>query len=137
MVRKDAKNKLDAIIKKSRVHFYKPIQIAEILYHKRICNPQLDLKDLESYRTLSKKWRDEISMPLLGNICTSSSKFQDDLFNAVPPETLYILGEENQGTGGAVEAYIYKHFYEKHFQMNRALEYCRSALPSNELSPLI
>ena len=30
--RSEAKNALDSVIKKSRVHLYKPIQIAEILY---------------------------------------------------------------------------------------------------------
>ena len=31
-----AKNSLDTIIKKARVHLYKPIQIAEILYRDRV-----------------------------------------------------------------------------------------------------
>ena len=75
---KEAKNALDRIIEKSRVHLYKPIQIAEILYRARI-DDSLNLLDLEQYRTKSKKWRDEISLPLLGRICTSSAKFQDNL----------------------------------------------------------
>ncbi len=33
-----AKKALDSIIKKSRVHLYKPIQLAEILYNNRISN---------------------------------------------------------------------------------------------------
>ena len=33
--RDDAKKALDNVIKKSRVHLYKPIQIAEILYRDR------------------------------------------------------------------------------------------------------
>ena len=37
-----AKVSIDKIIKKSRVHLYKPIQIAEILYRDRIYN---DIKD--------------------------------------------------------------------------------------------
>ena len=32
----DAKKALDKIINKSRIHLYKPIQIAEILYRDRI-----------------------------------------------------------------------------------------------------
>ncbi len=52
--RAKAKSALDKLIKKSRVHLYKPIQIAEILYQKRL-NPQMDLLNLESYRTKSKK----------------------------------------------------------------------------------
>ncbi|MDE7290406.1 MAG: HaeII family restriction endonuclease, partial [Treponemataceae bacterium] len=84
--RKEAKNALDKVIEKSRVHLYKPIQIAEILYRART-DKSLDLLDLEQYRTKSKKWRDDMSMPLLGRICTSSAKFQDNLFdeNAIPP----------------------------------------------------
>ncbi|HGO6593102.1 TPA: HaeII family restriction endonuclease [Neisseria gonorrhoeae] len=42
-----AKEALDGIIKKSRVHLYKPIQIAEILYHDR-CIKQLDFLNLDT-----------------------------------------------------------------------------------------
>ncbi len=59
----EAKNELDLIIKKSRVHLYKPIQIAEILYCARTqANLEIDLTDLETYRNRSKKWRDIICM---------------------------------------------------------------------------
>lgn len=121
---KEAKNALDRIIEKSRVHLYKPIQIAEILYRARI-DDSLNLLDLEQYRTKSKKWRDEISLPLLGRICTSSAKFQDNLFdaNAIPPEILNVLGKENIWTNGAVEAYIYRLFSTKHNQLSNALKY--------------
>ena len=37
-----AKKALDTVIRKSRVHLYKPIQIAEILFHHRT-EPGLDL----------------------------------------------------------------------------------------------
>ena len=84
--RVEAKEALDKIIKKSRVHMYKPIQIAEILYRHRTVG-DIDLLNLDDYRTQSKKWRDDISLPLLGRVCTSSARFQDDLFNtnALPP----------------------------------------------------
>ena len=87
-----AKSALDNIIKKSRIHLYKPIQIAEILYHDRVYG-DIDLSNLETYRTKSKKWRDEISIILLGRKCTSSSRFQDDLFNsnALPPKLISVL----------------------------------------------
>ncbi len=126
MTKDEAKAKLDTIIRKSRVHFYKPIQIAEILHHQRTTNPALDLQDLESYRTKSRKWRDLVSQELLGNVSTSSARFQDDLFNenAVPPAALYILGQENLRTNGAVEAYIYSKFDNKHEQLEDALLYC-------------
>lgn len=123
--RQEAKEALDKIIKKSRVHMYKPIQIAEILYRHRI-HGDIDLLNLEDYRTQSKKWRDEVSLPLLGRVCTSSARFQDDLFNAnaLPPELIYELGVENVRTNGAVEAYIYNRFTNKHSQLSSALDYC-------------
>lgn len=126
--RNDAKKALDNIIKKSRVYLYKPIQIAEILYRDRV-NGDIDLLNLEDYRTKSKKWRDDISIVLLGRKSTSSAKYQDDLFNenAVPPNIIEILGKENRRTHGAVEAYIYKMFKSKHSQLSTALTYCLEA----------
>lgn len=117
---------LNDIIKKSRVHLYKPIQIAEILYQDRVIQ-QLDLLDLESYRNQSKRWRDVICQQFLGRISTSSAKFQDNLFeqNALPPEKLAILGEYNRQHNGVIEAYIYHKFSERFSQMNSALAYCR------------
>lgn len=130
--RDEAKNKLDNLIKKSRVHLYKPIQIAEILYHDRIYK-NIDLSDVESYRAASKHWRDDITFPLLGRVCTSSSKFQDNLFepNAMPPQVIEVLGKENRKTKGAVEAYIYGLFLKKHLQLAEALDYCLNATKEN------
>ena len=127
---KEAKAALDKIITKSRVHLYKPIQIAEILYHHRL-NQDFDLLDLESYRNVSKKWRDEVSIELLGRICTSSARFQDDLFNenAVPPRLIKILGDENETKNGIVEAYIYKLFENKHGQLAEALDLVKKSKP--------
>ena len=106
----EAKKQLDLIMKKARVHWYKPIQIAEILYHHRM-NPSFDLRQLENYRARSKWWRDEVSPRLVGRACTSSAKFQDNLFeqNALPPEYIAELGKANEESGfeGVVEAYIY------------------------------
>lgn len=101
------KQALDTVIRKSRVHFYKPIQIAEILYRNRLSN--LNLDSLDNYRTVSKRWRDEVSLRVVGNVSTSSSRFQDNVFedNAMPPELLKDLGRFNKEHGGAVEAYIY------------------------------
>ncbi len=123
-----AKEALDLLIKKSRVHLYKPIQIGEILYHSRVCK-DLNLNDLESYRNASKHWRDEVSKSLLGRVCTSSARFQDDLFNsnAMPPSIIKILAKENERTNGAVEAYIYNRFSNKHSQLSEALETCNGA----------
>ena len=130
--RAEARKSLDAVIRKSRVHLYKPIQIAEILYHDRVYH-DVDLNDLETYRNRSKKWRDDVSRPLLGRICTSSARFQDNLFeeNAIPPQVIAVLGEENRRTQGAVEAYIYRQFNTKHDQMAEALHVCQTATPEN------
>lgn len=127
-----AKKALDSILKKSRVHLYKPIQIAEILYRDRVFH-DIDLLNLESYRNKSKKWRDEICIDLLGRICTSSAKFQDNLFetNALPPILINELGIENRKTNGAVEAYIYKNFTDKHDQLSKALAYCINSEPQS------
>ena len=133
MTIEEAKAKLDKVISISRVHLYKPIQIAEILYHQRVVDQSLDLLDLESYRAQSKHWRDTMTGELLGCVCTSNSRFQDNLFNdnAVPPEALYVLGQENLRTGGAVEAYIYKRFDNKHEQLEDALLYCLTSTPTD------
>lgn len=130
--RVEAKEALDKIIKKSRVHMYKPIQIAEILYRHRTVG-DIDLLNLDDYRTQSKKWRDDISLPLLGRVCTSSARFQDDLFNtnALPPILINELGKENVRTNGAVEAYIYNRFTNKHSQLSSALDYCVTSTKDN------
>lgn len=120
---KEAKEALDSLLKKSRVHFYKPIQIGEILYHDRICH-DVDVDNLESYRNPSKKWRDKITQVLLGRKCTSSARYQDDIFNenAVPPRLIKVLALENRRTTGAIEAYIYSRFIKKHGQLSTALD---------------
>lgn len=128
MTREQAKIALDNVIKKSRVHLYKPIQIAEILYRNRVIK-DINLLSLEDYRTKSKKWRDKVSIALLGRVSTSSARFQDDLFNnnAIPPAVLDVLGKENRRTNGAVEAYIYSKFEKKHKLLSNALDYCLDA----------
>lgn len=130
--RKEAKQALDKVIQKSRVHLYKPIQVAEILYRDREYG-DIDLARLETYRTKSKKWRDDICIDLLGRVCTSSAKFQDNLFedNAVPPIMIEVLGKENRRTSGAVEAYIYRLFSNKHSQLEDALNYCLNSTPED------
>lgn len=119
-----AKNHLDTVIRKARVHFYKPIQIAEILHRDRIVQ-DIVLEDLETYRTVSRKWRDEISLRFVGRISTSSARYQDNLFdaNATPPAVLSRLGEINRDTEGAVEAYIYTALRTRMSQMISGLAY--------------
>lgn len=122
----DAKNALDNTIKISRTHLYKPIQIAEILYRDRVVK-DIDINDKKTYRTKSKKWRDEITNNLLGTKCTSSAKYQDDVFNAVTPKQLAVLSKENKKHKGVVEAYIYEQFTNKHSQLSAALDTCLNA----------
>jgi hypothetical protein len=122
-----AKQALDKVIAKSRVHLYKPIQIAEILHRDRTERAiVLELDNLETYRNASKKWRDEICNRFLGRSSTSSARYQDDLFNenAVPPAVLVALGHENQAKNGIVEAYIYSRFAARFTQMSTGLAYC-------------
>src|SRR3989338_2427739 len=104
-----SKQALEAVIRKSRVHLYKPIQIAEILFRHRT-EKGWDLNDLESYRNISKRWRDEVSLLLVGRRSTSSQKYQDNVFetNAMPPVLLVALGNFNKKGKGFVEAFIYK-----------------------------
>lgn len=126
----EAKRALDKVIAKSRIHLYKPIQIAEILYRDRVVG-DIDLSNLETYRTKSKAWRDEICIALLGRVSTSSAKFQDDLFNAIPPHLITIMGKYNKKNNGIVEAYIYRQFTNKYIQLNNALNYCNNATKEN------
>ena len=123
-----AKSALDNVIRIARVHLYKPIQIAEILHRDRIIG-DIDLSNLETYRTKSKKWRDVVCIPFLGRTSNSSAKYQDDLFNdaAVPPIALTALGVENRNKNGIVEAYIYDKFKQRYGQMSTALNYSRDA----------
>ena len=117
-----AKRSLDTVIEKGRAHLYKPIQIAEILHRDRTIG-DIDLENLDTYRTASRKWRDYVSLQLVGRNCTSSARYQDDLFNenATPPPVLTILGEANRRHGGAIEAYIYDAIGRVHEQMTRGL----------------
>ena len=122
MDNKTAKDHLDTVVRKARVHFYKPIQIAEILRRDRV-EKDIDLGDLETYRTPSRKWRDEISLRFIGRISTSSARYQDDLFNlnATPPAVLSQLGWINRDNNGAVEAYIYTALRNRLSQMSTGL----------------
>lgn len=123
------KNVLDALITKSRVHFYKPIQIAEIL-HKCRTEKYLGINPLDksTYRSKSKKWRDDVTRHLVGNVSTSSARYQDNVFdeNAVPPKVLEQLVRENDRTDGSVEAYIYKRLSERLKHLTKGVDYCIS-----------
>lgn len=113
----EAKKTLDKLLGKQRVALYKPIQIAEILY--RVRRGELSINDvrhnLEAYRNPSKRWRDSVTRLLIDQVSTSSQKYQDNLFesNAMLPETIAVLAEENSRYQGVVERYIYQQFRER------------------------
>lgn len=128
---RQAKVKLDRVINKGRVHFYKPFQIAEVLRKHRM-GELSNLSDLESYKNASRRWRDEVSNKLVGRCCNSSARYQDDVFNdnACPPEALVALGTYNNATNGEVEAYIYRMFEEKVSSIGEILAQIKNATPS-------
>ncbi len=129
-----AKKQLDLVIKKARIHLYKPIQIAEILRARHI-HQDFNLLDLETYRNQSKRWRDKVSLKLVGRICTSSARFQDNLFenNAMPPKFLAPLGEENEKEDrkGIVEAYIYNSIKLKFSSLEKLANYLKNSTPES------
>lgn len=110
----ESKKKLDHIINISRTDMYKPIQIAEVLHNSRI-NQSLDVNKVETYRNASKQWRDDVTRRLLGKVCTSSARFQDNLWdeNAMPSGHLIVLDTENKRLDGVIEYYIYYRFIER------------------------
>jgi len=123
-----SKQALEMVIRKSRVHLYKPIQIAEILFHHRT-EKGWNLNDLESYRNISKRWRDEASLLLVGRRSTSSQKYQDNIFesNAMPPALLAELGKINKKVNGFVEAFVYKSLEARLSSVRGVEKYIRSS----------
>ena len=128
---KDAKEALERIIAKSRVHMYKPIQVAEIL-HRHRTEAGWNLAEVEAYRNPSKSWRDAISLQLVGRRSTSTQKFQDNLFesNAMPPGLLAVLGEANVRGDGAVETYIYASLRRRLAAVHAVFGYVNAASPA-------
>jgi hypothetical protein len=123
MILEEAKTALDKIVQKARVHFYKPIQIAEILHRDRV-NQDINLINIDTYRNTSKNWRDAITERFVGRSSSSSAEYQEALFTkAMPPQTLAILSQENKLKGGIVEAYIYRQFSKRFTQLSSALQY--------------
>lgn len=120
----EAKNRLDLIINKSRVDLYKPIQVAETLRNSRL-HDNVDFESLETYRRISKSWRDEVTRRLLEKVCTSSAKFQDDIWNdsACHQEVMRALDNENRRTNGAVERYIYLRFQNRQETVGSVITY--------------
>jgi hypothetical protein len=135
----EAKLRLDKIIRISRVDMYKPIQVAEVLYHDRICS-QITADDLDSYRKESKIWRDRITLAVAEKKSSSSAKYQDDIWNdhAFPPKILQVLLEENRRKSGIIENYIYHRYRDRNETVRGIIEYVRLAGPESfELNELL
>ena len=100
--------KLDSLIRKARMEFYKPIQVAEVLHHDRVGSASISGLDLEEYRVASRGWRDQVTLRLIGKRSTSSARYQDDVWgeHAMPPWALTELLEVNRETGD-IERLIY------------------------------
>lgn len=132
MNKNQAKDRLDEIIKKSRVDLYKPIQVAETLYRSRIVS-NINYDDLDTYRTQSRHWRDNVTNRLLGKVSTSSARYQDDIWNqnAFPKEIMKILDEENRKLNGLVERYIYLRFQERQKTVCSVINYILQHNKSN------
>jgi len=130
----EAKRQLDLVMTKARITWYKPIQIAETLYHHRT-EGSFDLENLASYRIKSKKWRDDITTLLLHQVSISSSKYQDHIFEltAIRPELLSSLGKANEDKAnpGVVEAYIYASFRHRRELVSDLAAYLSSATPKS------
>lgn len=123
-----AKEALDRLIGKSKAHWYKPIQIAEILRRYRLDNDALDPSDVETYRNASKQWRNEVTRLLVESISTSSARYQDDLFNetAMPPKHIASLAQHNAYEEGMIEAYIYGRFRQTHAAVHEMIAHLRN-----------
>ena len=125
-----AKEKLDELIARARVHFYKPIQIAEILFRHRVHS--LDLSTESNYINPSKHWRDGISHAIVGKTSSSSDGYQKALFSKqLPRKELLTLAEVNFSNGGLVEAYIYKSFENKVGDVSAIHKYLDQATSSD------
>jgi len=132
-----AKTKLDHVINIGRVEMYKPIQIAEVLRIARTTK-EIDLANVETYRTKSRRWRDEVTLALFNKRSTSSARFQDDVWNdsAVPPAAMIALDKEN-GTEGLVEAYIYSFITGKNKEITAARSKVAGLKSVNEVEDLL
>lgn len=128
----EAKRALDKIINKARVDMYKPIQIAEVLYHSRI-DRNIDVTNLRSYQNPSIHWRNEITERFTGKHSTSSARYQHDVWNdtAIPPSILSVLDIENKRLHGEVERYIYQRYFYRMHSIGELLEYIHTTDPRN------
>jgi len=126
----DAKARLDLVIGKARVDLYKPIQIAEVLYNSRLFD-SADFDNLETFRNPSIHCRNTVTRRLSGKRSTSSARYQDDVWNenAMPPNILAVLDQENKVTNGLVERYIYLHYSQVQGTVTEIMAVIKAATP--------
>lgn len=126
----EAKNRLDEIIAKARIDLYKPIHIAEVLYRHRT-KRDINVSELSTFQNPSLKWRDEVTIRLMGKKSTSSARYQHDVWNstAMPPELLALLAQENSKTRGAVECYIYNKYVQRQSSVGALVSLVNQATP--------
>ena len=126
-----AKARLDIVLHKQRMDFYKPIQVAETLRRARK-EGDINPAELETYRNLSLRWRNDVTRQLTGKISTSSARFQHDIWNetAIPPALLAVLDAENQETSGTVERYIYLLYAAKQGSVGEIIAAVDAAAPA-------
>ncbi len=138
----EAKNRLDQIIKKARVDMYKLVQTAEVLHFSRtnenlpdeLKNRDFNITEIETFRNLSKSWRDKITKRLTHKTCTTNASDQDAIFRnekAMPADFLEVLDRENKSTNGAVEKYIYSRYGERQGTVSSVISAIKDATPSN------
>lgn len=132
MTLQEAKARLDAVIGKARVDMYKPIQAAEALRFAR-CERQIDFSNVAAYKNESLRWRDVVSLRLLGKKSTSSAQFQHNVWdaNAMEPRVMMALDTANQADPGCVEAYIYRRVAERTSLVGRIVAHIRSSTPAD------
>jgi type II restriction enzyme len=121
----EAKARLDALISKGRVHLYKPIQIAEILYRNRV-HKDIDLSQIDAYRRQSTRWRNAVCPRLVGKVPVLNSRYEDQVFDhgMMSPEVLVLLGKENKDGvfPGIVESYIYHKIKDRLGPLTRMID---------------
>jgi HaeII restriction endonuclease. len=102
----DAKAEIDTLINNARFRCFRPIRVAEILYHSRT-EANVALENPESYRVESGRWRDTVSVRLTGKASSSSKSYQKDFSDLIDPASLSKLDALNRIENGLVESYIY------------------------------
>ena len=127
---------LDKVIAKSRVEMYKPIQIAEVLYHLRIKGDFTAL-ELDKYKNPSVAWRNQVTDRIMGKHSTSTAQFQHHVWSpsAMPPEALAVLDELNR-SNATIEKLIYKAVLDKQVDLIDFRNSIISLISAQELEQL-